>query len=75
MKLTQDDMLYVVLNHTDHLEVGELDSSEWAARLIEDQGYTVAGLINYDQTHGNRYSTDDYDTLRALKQNFPQYNI
>jgi hypothetical protein len=75
MKLNAEELLGCILGHTDHLEVGELSECEWAAKLIEDQHHTVSNLILYDQTHDKRYNSYDYNALKSLKTNFPQYNI
>lgn len=66
-KLTKEDIQYILELHTDHCEVGELEYSEWAAKLIEDYGYTVIDLMGTD----SEFNT----ALKRLKKNFPGYKL
>lgn len=66
-KLTKEDILYILKYHTDTIEVGELSESEWAAKLIEDYGYTIVDFLGTDTFFNSQ--------LKELKKNFPSYRI
>ena len=66
-KLTKEDIFEILYYHSNYCEIGELEYSEWAARLIEDYGYTILDFLGKD--------SDFDECLRRLKRNFPGYDI
>lgn len=70
MNLTMDEVLEILFGHTMHMETGELEYYEWAAKLIQISGYTVAQLKIVPG-----WDKSDYQALDDLKANFPNYKI